>query len=286
MTDRDTPEPTEAELALTRLVDGTLSEGTAEQLRARAEASPELRARLAEQERAVSLVRSVDVAAPDALHARIAGMLDQTDATTAGDRTAADQSARRHGRRRRSGFGRWSRDSRWRNTLFLPAATALAIVIVALVFLLGGGASSPSIDQTARLGLSPATAPAPPRDATHPAVLAAAVDGIPFPYYGATTGWQASGRRSDLVHERKIVTIFYRAQDGTRVGYSIVPGSALSNPGGPNTVRGGVRYWFGREGSGRYVTWLRDGHTCVIAGKTVSNRVLLRLAIADEHTAV
>jgi anti-sigma factor RsiW len=281
MTDRDTPEPTETELALTRLADGSLHEGTAEQLRARAEASPELRARLAEQERAVSLVRSVDVAAPDALRGRLASMIDEAQAQP-GDGSAR---AREHAGRRRARSRSW-RDSRWRNTLFLPAATALAIVIVALVFVLGPGSTAPSIDQTAKLALAPASAPAPPVDGAHPELLAAAVDGIPFPSYGQHGGWRATGSRTQLVHERKIVTVYYRAQDGTRVGYSIVPGSSLSSPGGLHAMRGGVRYWFGREGSGRYVTWVRDGHTCVIAGKSVPNRVLLRLAVADEHTAV
>jgi hypothetical protein len=285
MSDRDTPEPTEAELTLTRLADGTLSEGTAEQLRARAEASPELRARLAEQERAVSLVRSVEVAAPEALRDRLAGMLDDA-AQADGARDARAPADREHAGRRHSRSRRWARGSRLRNTLFLPAATALAIVVVALVFVFGSGSTAPSIDQTARLGLAPATAAAPPRDAAHPALLAAAVDGIPFPYYGANHGWQATGSRTQLVHERKIVTVYYRAQDGTRVGYSIVPGDSLSNGGGPSALRGGVRYWFGREGSGRYVTWIRNGHSCVIAGRAVPDRVLLRLAMADEATAV
>ena len=285
MTDSDTPEPTETELALTRLADGNLREDTAEQLRARAEASPDLRARLSEQERAVSLVRSVEVGAPDALRARLQGMIDEAQAP-AGERAAGTRSDRGHGARRRPRSGRWTLGSRWRNTLFLPAATALAVVIVALVFVFGAGSSAPSIDQTAKLALAPASAPAPPRDAAHPELLAAAVDGIPFPSYGQRGGWQATGSRTQLVHDRKIVTVYYRAQDGTRVGYSIVPGSSLSNPGGLHAMRGGVRYWFGREDSGRYVTWVRDGHTCVIAGKTVSNRVLLRLAIADERTVV
>jgi hypothetical protein len=292
MTDRgDTPEPTDAELALTRLADGTLREGTAEQLRARADASPELRARLSEQERAVSLVRSVDVAVPDALRARLTGMLEEAGAPARGEASGEDEATartradREHEGRRRRRPGRRAPGSRWRNTLFLPAATALAVVILAIVFVFGPGSTAPSVDQTARLALAPATAPAPPRDGAHPGLLAAAVDGIPFPYYTENSGWQATGSRTETVHERKIVTIYYRAQDGTRVGYSIVPGGSLSNSGA-STVRGGVRYWFDRIGSGRYVTWVRDGHTCVIAGTTVSNRALLRLAIANEHTAV
>jgi len=218
----------------------------------------------AEQQRAMSLLRSVDVTAPDALRARLEGMIDDAS-----------------GRRRRAPLS-----ARWRNTLFLPAATALAIVIVALVLVLGSGSSAPTVGQTAKLALSSATAPAPARDAAHPELLSAAVDGIPFPYYVSSTGWQATGSRVQVVHGRKIVTVYYRAPDGTRVGYSIVPGHSLTSQGGRIMVRGGIRYSFGPVGSGRYVTWVRGGHTCVIAGTTVSDRALLRLASADEHIAV
>jgi hypothetical protein len=218
----------------------------------------------AEQQRAVSLLRSVDVPAPDALRARLETMIDEASG---------------HGRRR-------PLTARWRNTLFVPAATALAIVVVALVVLLGSGSTPPSVDRNAQLALSSATAPAPARDPARPDLLAAAVDGIPFPRYVSNANWRATGSRTQIVHERKIITVYYRAPSGTRVGYSIVPGHALSPQTGASVVRDGVRFWFGRVGSGRYVTWVRGGHTCVIAGRTVSNSTLLSLARADESIAV
>lgn len=218
-----------------------------------------------EQQRAVSLLRSVDVTAPDALRARLETMIDEAG-----------------GRKQRR-----PRSTRWRNTLFVPAATALVIVIVALVVLLGSGSTAPTIGQTAKLALSSATAPAPARDAGHPDLLAAGVDGIPFPSYVSNPGWRAIGSRTQDVHKRTIVTVYYRAPDGTRVGYSIVPGHTLTLPGGAATIaRRGVRYTYGRIGAGRYITWVRDGHTCVIAGRQVSGRTLLTLAAADEGTAV
>ncbi len=217
----------------------------------------------AEQQRAISLLRSVDVPAPDALRGRLEAMIGEAGG---------------HQRRRLS--------PRWRNTLFVPVATALAIVIVGLVVLFGSGSTAPTVDQTAKLALSSATAPAPARDAAHPELLAASVDGIPFPYYVSSTGWQAIGSRRQTVHHRTIVTVYYRSPDGTRVGYSIVPGHWLSSQDDPSVVRGGIRYSFGRVGAGRYVTWVRGGHTCVIAGTRVSNRTLLRLARADERIAV
>jgi hypothetical protein len=217
-----------------------------------------------EQQRAISLMRSVDVAAPDALRARLETMIDEAG-----------------GRKQRRPLS-----SRWRNTLFVPAATALAIVIVALVVLLGSGSTAPSVSQTAQLALSSATAPAPARDAARPDLLSAGVDGIPFPSYVSNPGWRAIGSRTQVVHERTIVTVYYRALDGTRVGYSIVPGHTLTLPNGATTVRHGVRYTYGQVGSGRYITWVRGGHTCVIAGQQVSDRALLRLARADEGAAV
>jgi hypothetical protein len=218
----------------------------------------------AEQQRAVSLLRSVDVAAPDALRARLEAMIDEAG-----------------GRRQRRPLS-----ARWRNTLFVPAATALAVVIVALVVLLGSGSSAPSVHQTAQLALSSATAPAPARDPARPDLLSAAVDGIPFPSYESDTRWRATGSRTQVVHDRTIITVYYRAPGGTRVGYSIVPGHYLSPQTSASVVRGGVRFWFGRVGSGRYVTWVRGGHTCVIAGATVSNSTLLSLARADEDIGV
>jgi hypothetical protein len=218
-----------------------------------------------EQQRAISLLRSVDVAAPDALRARLETMIDEAG-------------GRKHRR---------PMSSRWRNTLFVPAVTALAIVIVALVVLLGSGSTAPSVGQTAKLALSSATAPAPARDSTHPDLLAAGVDGIPFPSYVSNPGWRAIGSRSQVIHHRTILTVYYRAPDGTRVGYSIVPGHTLTLPSGATTtVLHGVRYAYGGVGSGRYITWARDGHTCVIAGRQVSNRTLLRLARADEGASV
>ena len=217
-----------------------------------------------EQQRAIALLRSVDVVAPDALRARLDAMIDEAGGGTR--------------RRRRSG--------RWRNTLFVPAATALAIVIVALVVLLGSGSTAPSVGQTAKLALSSATAPAPARDAGHPDLLAAGVDGVDFPSYVSNPEWRAVGSRSQVVHARTIVTVYYRAPDGRRVGYSIVPGHTLTVRGDATIVRHGVRYTFGRVGSGRYITWARGGHTCVIAGRGVSHRTLLALASADDSAPV
>ena len=265
-----TPTPTEAELA--RLADGSLPAAARESLRARAQASPELAAALREQERAVALMRSVDeIAAPASLRASIESMTAPELATT------ADRDARTPRRARLA-------TPRWRRRLFMPAATALALVVAAVVVIVSGG-GSPTVPQTAHLALSAATLPAPAPSASDHELLDLHVGRIPFPSYVRSIRWRASGTRRDVLHGRTVTTVFYRAGDGTRVGYAIVSGSTLDAPAGPSQTIGGVRYTFGHAGSAKLVTWWRDGHTCVIAGRTVGDQTLLALATADEHTS-
>ena len=229
----------EAELAA--LADGSLRADRREHLQARIDTSPELAAALAEQEQAVTMLRALDQPAPATLRASVEAMTQRD----------AGRSARRA--------------PRWRRTLFMPAATALAIVVAALVVVLGG-ASAPTVPQTARLSLAAATMPAPPEDLAHPGLLRLRVDGLAFPYYGRTSGWEATGARTDRLDGRRVLTVFYTVGGANRVGYSIVSGSPLTVSGGTTAEHGGVRYTTQHVGDGRLVTWQRNGHTCVIAG--------------------
>jgi hypothetical protein len=77
---------------------------------------------------------------------------------------------------------------------------------------------------------------------------------------------------------RSIVTVFYTSPWGARVGYAIVGGPPVKVPGGTTVTHNGVEFTFLRHGQARLVTWIRDGHTCVIAGRNVANGTLLRLA--------
>jgi hypothetical protein len=244
----------EAELA--QLADGLLPADREAELRAQALRSPQLSDALADQERAVALLRSVATPAPAELRARIDGMT-----------TAAPAAESHRGRSRR----RW-----FRNALILPGATALAVVIAAIVVLASGGSSAPTVPQTAHLALSAATLPPPAVDPASPGLLRISAAGIPFSNW---PGWQAVGARTDVVDGRRITTVFYRAANGTRVGYAIVSGPALTGGGREGSY--GVTYTLGHQGSARLVTWVRDGHTCVIAGRSVSSRTLLRLAAAS-----
>jgi hypothetical protein len=248
----DQPTPPEAELA--RLADGSLPADREAQLRAEVGDSPPLADALAEQERALALLRMVDEPAPASLRERV-------DALTEG-------ASSRGARRRR----------RWR-VVALPAATALAIVIAAVVILTGGAAAGPTVPQATQLALAAATSPAPAVDPADSAQLRAASDGIRFSNW---PGWQPVGSRVDVVNGRRIVTVFYRAPNGARVGYAIAARPPLER-----AERSGgyaVSYTLARQGSARLVTWVRDGRTCVIAGRSVTYQTLLRLARSSGRT--
>jgi anti-sigma factor RsiW len=250
----------EAELAA--LADGSLPADRRAHLLARIEATPELAAALSEQERAVTMLRALDEPAPAALADRVGEMTGGAPQTT-----------------------RPSHAPRWRRSLFVPAATALAVAVAALVVLLGGGGgtSAPTVPQTARLALAAATSPAPSEDPAHRGLLRLRIGGLAFPYYGRD-GWMAIGARTDTVRDRRIDTVFYTAR-GHRVGYAIVSGAPLGIGGGTVVTHGGVTYWLQHAHSAELITWRQNGHTCVIAGHRVSPRTLLSLASAEEKHA-
>jgi hypothetical protein len=252
----DQPQLPEAELA--RLADGTLPAEREAELRARMQGSPELATALEEQRRAVSMLHAIDEPAPDSLRARIEA---ETGAA--------------HDRRRRA-------PARWRPSLVLPAVTALALVVAALVVLVSGSSSAPSVPQTVRVTLAAATLPAPARDPHDQYVLQLGVGGIRFPNWRSTTGWRTAGARRDTIDGRHVVTVFYTGHGGRRVGYAIVSGAPLATGGGSPVKYAGTAYTFQRHGATRLVTWVRSGHTCVIAGRRVSYRTLLALANADD----
>lgn len=255
----DERHPPEAELA--RLADGSLPEPRQAELRAQVQASPQLTAALAEQARAVTMLRALDQPAPASLRSRV------DELTGAGERPA-----------RRPLY-------RWRRALVLPGATALAVVVAAVVLVVSGGSAAPTVPQAARLALAAATLPSPPVDGANRRRLELTAAGVPFPNWAATTGWKTAGARTDTVSGRRIDTVFYTA-GGTRVGYAIATGAPLRSVHGQTEERYGVRFTLARQGSLELITWLRSGHTCVIAGRSVGFDTLLRLADADRREAV
>jgi anti-sigma factor RsiW len=266
----DEPHPTHGEAELTRLADGSLPESEREALRAQVARSPELQARLREQEHAVGLVKATaELAAPAALRASMQELADGSGGGRARRRRAAD--------RRRIAV--------WRPRASI-ALVALAAVLVAVVSVALHGGASPTVDRTARLALAAATGPPPAVDPSDPDLLSLRATGasrIPFPSYDRLGRWRASGVRHDTLDGRRVTTVFY-AVDSARAGYSIVSGGALPVPRGSH-VRGphGVLYVVASSDGARVITWRRDGHTCVVASRSLGRGKLLALAAADER---
>jgi hypothetical protein len=258
MEDEMTDEPMFPEAELARLADGSLPAPRQSELRAMVDGSPELAGALAEQQRAVTLLRALDEPAPDSLRAR----LDELTRPEPGVRPAL----------RRRFFA-------------LPAATVLAIAVAALVIVLQGAPATPTVPQTVRFALAASTMPSPSEAGSHSDLLSLRVDGIPFPYYGRTLRWNTAGSRTDTLGGRRVVTVFYTAPGGGRVGYAIVSGSALPATAGTTVDRDGIRFTLRQVGSARLVTFLRSGHTCVIAGRWATYPTLLKLATDDAETA-
>jgi hypothetical protein len=236
--------------ALAQLADGTLAPDARDALLGRIEASPELADALLDQHDALIAIRATeDEAAPDRLRATVAAM-------------AADAQARGARERPRRFFSR---------TINLGGA-AVALAAAAAV-LLSAGTSGPSVAEAAQVALAPPRSPAPavkPDEKT----LDAAVDGVAYPYWADATGWRAVGSRTDAVGGRAVRTVVYQDADGRRIGYAIAAGSPLSGAGGKRMGD----FTVVRSGDAAIVTWLRDGHTCILAAKGVDARVLLKLA--------
>jgi hypothetical protein len=216
----------------------------------------------------VELIRSIDEPAPERLHRHVAEM---TTRGRAGHRSGGLSGL----------MGAVPLSLR-----FGAAATVLAVALVAVVVALssGGGASGsgPSLKDETAITLRAATLPAPAENATVSDELNASVDGVVFPYWGERFDWKTSGARRDTVGGRTVETVFYSAPGGKRIGYAIVAGAATSAKGGSVSWRGETPYRLLDEDGVSVVTWVRDGHRCVLSGRGVSGAVLLKLASWDE----
>jgi hypothetical protein len=206
----------------------------------------------------VGLVRSLDVRAPQRLHATV-------EALVAG--RAAE-------RARRAARLRWG----------LAGVATVCAAAVALVLSLSGGGSTLTLRTAVALTLRPATMAAPAQGAHDRMRLATSVDGVAFPYWDETFGWRATGARTDRVDGRAVTTVFYATRRRRWVGYAIVAGRPAPRiAGGVVVWRHGVPYRLQAADGAQAVTWLRDGRLCVLAGRGVSRQTLLSLASWSGH---
>jgi hypothetical protein len=231
---------------LTALADGSLPEHRRAAAQARVDGSPELRALLDEQRRALAHVRAFDASAPARLGAQVR--------------------SRRESRRARP------------FRLAMALGTAVLVVALAALVLRGGAPSGPTVIGAAGLAQRGPAAAAPPPQRGEPKLLAAEVAGIPFPNYVGKFGWRAVGTRADTLDGRTTRTVFY-ARGNRRIAYTIVSGRALPAPDGARrAVREGTELRFTPRAGTVLVTWLRGGRTCVLSARGVPTRELLDLA--------
>lgn len=246
-----------AELAA--LADGSLSGERAAALRARVDASPELTALLAEQQRAIGLLRGVgsEAGASAALRARVERGEPGAAAPVA---EGADRRRRRLAPAHLGGA--------------LGAAVALGL---ALFLVLAGGNSQLTVSEVVAAGARGPLAGPPAPTAAEPKLLDVSVEDVPFPNYVAKFGWRALGVRHDELDGHAVTTVFYE-RTGHRIAYSIVAGDALkAPPDGVPAVVEGTRLLALARGGRQAVTWTRGAHTCVLSGSDVPRATLLAL---------
>jgi hypothetical protein len=215
----------------------------------------------------VEFVRAIDVPAPHSLHREVESLI-----------AGRSQLARRG-----AATGPDTRGARSlipaRRLAAVGALAAVAAVAVAIASSSGGGASALSLREASALTLQPATASAPTENMSNHVQLRASVDGVSFPYWGERFGWRSTGTRTDRVAGRTVTTVFYADAGGRRIGYAIVAGTpAPRSTGGVVAWRKETPYRLLTENGTAVVTWLRNGHLCVVSGRGVSSATLLRLA--------
>lgn len=235
---------------LAAYADGSLSARRRAALDERLASDPALRARLDEQRAGLSAIRAADVRAPLSLRERLE---DQ--------RRRAAPAARR--RRIIVGGG--------------LAGAAGAVALTLALVLPGDVPGGPSLVQAARLSTLAPTGPPPTPKPGNPGLLNISSGSVTFPDW-KDIEWPASGMRTDQLGDRSITTVFY-VREGRTVGYSIVAGRRLRVPAATtDEVVGDTRYHLFQAGRLRVVTWVRDGQTCVLTGRTTKPEILFKLA--------
>jgi hypothetical protein len=154
-----------------------------------------------------------------------------------------------------------------------------AAAVVAVVVLVGGGTAEPTVAQAAVLtSRAPQLGVAEPvaERGTLPGVSAA---GLTYPYWEDHFGYKAQGLRRDSLDGRRVTTVFY-GRGASRVAYEIVSGPPLrqGEPVSTTTTLEGVRMWSMPTPAGQAVSWMRDGHTCILISSHTDLTALFDLA--------
>ena len=130
------------------------------------------------------------------------------------------------------------------------------------------------------LAFSQPTSAAPQPSAGQPSSLYEQFAGVTFPDYQQGFGVHAWGQRTNVTGGRMIRTVYYRLPDGVPISYSVVSGPSLRVPTSVRQVIvSGVRITIYTTHRLSFVTLVRAGRTCVLAGP-VAARTVLALAAA------
>lgn len=244
----------EAADAITRLVDGTLSDAEQHDVEAWANSSSEL-------QRTVSQHRHVRRALATEGPPTPSRLIDAVGARTA--------------TRPRSGL-RWRPSvafGRWPAVAFGSLATVAASIVVVLVLVLGGSGSQPSIGAAARLALHPASGSAPSVASAH--YLDVSYHGVTFPNYEHSLNAVATGQTRNTIGGRSALTVFYRLHGGQPLSYTVFSGRPIDLPGSARLTHfHGVPLHVYRTDGLSVVTLVRHGRTCVLAAPTTDETVL------------
>jgi hypothetical protein len=244
--------------ALTRIVDGTLSDGERSAVEEWASRQPRLGRELASQRRVAQKLRTGGPVVPQRLVAAV-------EARAA----ASGRSPRRRSPRGQPAFG-----FRLRPAIAGAALVALAAVAVGLVVGIGSNSSSPTIPAAARLAFASPTQPAPAIKS--PKLLDVSYAGVPFPNYAREFRAVPIGRRVDRIGGRDALTVFYRLPGGRKLSYTVFSGRPVPLPSAARAVvfSGVPLRVFSTHSGLAVVTLVRFGRTCVLAAPTDRDLVL------------
>ena len=215
--------------------------------------SLEAQLRSQRQQRISGLLAGGGPATPPRLHARIAALQRESPAR------ASPRPTRR---------------------LAVAAAASLAAFAVVLVISIGGSApGGPTLASAALLSARQPTGPSPVHDLRRPALLREHFEGVTYPYWYEQFNWFTAGQRTDNLGGGRIArTVFYR-HTHHRIGYTVVSGKPLIAPrSAERRVVGGLEMRGYRDGDRDVVTFVRNGHTCILAGMVHSRGTLFKLA--------
>ncbi|MCL2419466.1 MAG: hypothetical protein FWD04_09250 [Conexibacteraceae bacterium] len=259
----------EAAAAITRLVDGTLSDAERPDVEAWAQASPEVSRTVGSQTLVKQALATGGPETPDRLLEAVSERL--------GARARPEAGTRAHDRERsparaRNGARGWPAPQ-WRPAIGLGALASVAAVLLAVILVTSGSSATPGITQAAKLAFVPATGTAPRVASTH--YLDVAYHGVTFPNY-ERLNTSATGQLRNHITGRSALTVFYRLHDGKQLSYTVFAGRPLRRPSAARlTHYRGVPLWVYRTSDGlSVVTLVRHGRTCVLAAATPKDTVL------------